>query len=185
VGKDLSKKLLRLVIDPDIKQAEKTSVFQVLINLVQDKFFIEECVSLGAARKVFDFLMANVKQDTKEVGANAKLVDVQKTEEGGSTKFYEIDSNFASPIQCAFMFLTNLTTIESGQVHMLGEGSTKGTILENIIGMFIYFTTNATFDFVSNIFANVSSLKAGRQWIIESGQLKPILISLQLPDLSD
>lgn len=76
------------------------------------------------------------------------------------------------------MFLTNLTTIESGQVHLLGDGNTKGAILENILGMFVYFKTNTTFDFIANIFANVSSLKAGRQWMIESGQLKPILMCL-------
>lgn len=34
VGKELTKKLLRLVIEPEMKTAEKTSVFQILINLV-------------------------------------------------------------------------------------------------------------------------------------------------------
>ena len=71
---------------------------------------------------------------------------------------YEVDATFASPIQCAFMFLTNLTLEEEGKVHFLGEGKTKGSILENLIGMFQYFKTNTTFDFVSNILANVSSL---------------------------
>ena len=56
--------------------ADKTSVFQVLINLTQDKVFVEECIKLGAGRKVFDFLMANVKQDSKETGSDAKLIDV-------------------------------------------------------------------------------------------------------------
>ena len=46
VGKELSKKLLRLVIDPELVLADKTSVFQILINLVQDKVFVEECVEL-------------------------------------------------------------------------------------------------------------------------------------------
>ena len=83
------------------------------------------------------------------------------------------------------MFLTNLTAIESGQVHLLGEGAAKGAILENIMGMFTYFKTNAAFDFVANIFANISSLKAGRQWIVESGQLKLILLALGWPDVCD
>lgn len=52
-------------------------MFQILINLVQDKVFIEECVALNAARKVFDFLMTNVKQDKKGLtGSNAKIVEV-------------------------------------------------------------------------------------------------------------
>ena len=63
VGKNLTKQLLRLVIEPEMTQAEKTSVFQILINIVQDKVFAAECVSLSASRKVFDFLMNNVKQD--------------------------------------------------------------------------------------------------------------------------
>ena len=75
VGKELTKKLLRLVIEPEMKQPEKTSVFQILINIVQDKVFAEECVKLNAARKVFDFLMNNVKQDIQETGTDAKLVN--------------------------------------------------------------------------------------------------------------
>ena len=161
-GNELTKKLLRLVIEPDMPQADKTSVFQILINIVQDKAFSEECVKYNAANKVFDFLKLNVKQDIGEAGASAKLIDFKATEEGGTTKMYEVDSNFSSPIQCAFMFLTNLTTTENGQTHLLGDGKTKGVVLENIFGMFQYFKTNTTFDFVANIFANVSSLKPGR-----------------------
>ena len=83
------------------------------------------------------------------------------------------------------MFLTNLTAIESGQVHLLDKDGAKGTLLENMMGMFMFFKTNTTFDFVSNIFANISSLKAGRQWIVESGQIKPIILALGFPDLND
>ena len=181
-GNELTKKLLRLVIEPEMPQADKTSVFQILINIVQDKAFSEECVKFNAANKVFDFLKVNVKQDIGEAGANAKLIDYKATEEGGTTKMYEVDSNFSSPIQCAFMFLTNLTTTENGQTHLLGEGKTKGLILENIFGMFQYFKTNTTFDFVANIFANVSSLKLGRQYIVESGLFKQVLSIVQQID---
>ena len=45
--------------------------------------------------------------------------------------------------------------------------------------MFSYFKTNATFDFVANIFSNVSSLKAGRQFMIEAGLLKQIIAVVQ------
>jgi hypothetical protein len=65
---------------------------------------------VGAARRVFDFLMQNVKQDVKDVsGSPAKIV---KDEQAGTA--YEVDPSFASPIQCAFMFLTNLTLTEEG-----------------------------------------------------------------------
>jgi len=58
---------------------------------------------------------------------------------------------------------------------LLGEGKTKGSIVENIFGMFSFFKTNPTFDFVSNIIANVSALKEGRKFIIEQNMLKQIL----------
>lgn len=86
-----------------------------------------------------------------------------------------VSKEFASPVQCAFMLLTNLSIVESGQKHLLGDGKTKGAILENIFGMFNYFKTNTTFDFVSNIFANVSALAAGRRYMVDSGILPQII----------
>jgi len=84
------------------------------------------------------------------------------------------------------MFLTNLTILESGQKHLLGEGKTKGAILENIIWMFNFFKTNPTFDFVSNILANMSSLAAGRRFLIENSQLQTILdLALDKANLSE
>ena len=65
------------------------------------------------------------------------------------------------------MLLTNLSIMESGQKHLLGDGKTKGAIVENVFGMFTYFKTNPTFDFVSNILANVSALEAGRKFLVE------------------
>ena len=44
-------------------------------------------------------------------------------------------------------------------------------ILENLLGMFFYFHDNVSFDFIANALANVSSLKEGRKWLIESGNL--------------
>lgn len=65
------------------------------------------------------------------------------------------------------MLLCNLSIPENGAKHLLGEGKTRGAIIENITGMFNYFKTNTTFDFVSNILANTSALAAGRRWMIE------------------
>lgn len=113
--------------------------------------------------------MKNVKQDTAsdQAGSSAQIVEDQKTEEGGTTKVYQVNANFAGPIQCALMLLTNLSIVESGQKHLLGEGKTKGAIIENLFGMFNYFKTNPTFDFISNILANVSALQLGRKFLIE------------------
>lgn len=89
---------------------------------------------------------------------------------------YEVRDGHANYIQTAVMFLCNLSHTESGQIHLLALGTThKGVLLENLLGMFQYFKTSSLFDFVANIFANISSYKKGRQWMIENtGTLKTI-----------
>jgi surface polysaccharide O-acyltransferase-like enzyme len=41
--------------------------------------------------------------------------------------------------------------------------------------MFSYFHANTSFDFVSNIFANISSLKEGRQYMIEQNMIMKVI----------
>jgi len=85
------------------------------------------------------------------------------------------------------MLLSNVAMTETGQNHMLGsDKKTKGSIIENLCGMFTYFRNSEMFDFVANILANVSSLKAGRQWMIENSKnvLSPLFLLLQDPELS-
>ena len=55
--------MLRLIADEELSMANQTSVFQILINVAQDQSYIEECVELNVARRLFDWLMKNVKQD--------------------------------------------------------------------------------------------------------------------------
>lgn len=74
-GLDLCKKTLRLVIDPDVTLDIKAACFKVLINMASDAHYVDECIELNAARKVFDFLMNNVKQDLSEVGSDTKIVE--------------------------------------------------------------------------------------------------------------
>ena len=74
-GLDLCKKCLRLVIDPEVTLDVKAACFKVLINMASDASYVDECVELNAARKVFDFLMNNVKQDLEEVGSDTKIVE--------------------------------------------------------------------------------------------------------------
>ncbi len=130
---------------------------------------MHECVALKCATRVFEFLKKNVTQDvSSDTGSKARLVADKKTEEGGLTQVYEVDAAFASPIQSALMFLSNVTIIGEGAQHLLGEDKTKGVVLENLLGMFNYFKTNPTFDFISNILANVSAVQPGRQHLIET-----------------
>jgi hypothetical protein len=79
------------------------------------------------------------------------------------------------------MLLSNVAMAETGQNHILGnDKKTRGSIIENLCGMFTYFRSSEMFDFVSNILANVSSLKAGRQWMIENSKnvLSPLFLLL-------
>ena len=127
--------------------------------------------------------MHNVKPSSDSVRtANAEIVKVKHTEEGGDFEIYEIKSGQANSIQAAVMLLSNVANTETGQQHILGvDPKTRGSILENLVGMFVYFRTSEMFDFVSNILSNVSSLKEGRCWMIENTQniLNPIFLMLQ------
>ena len=52
--------------------------------MTQDKQYVNECVELNCATRVFEFLKKNVKQDIPaEGGSKARLVADKKTEEGG------------------------------------------------------------------------------------------------------
>lgn len=153
-----------------------------MINFALDRIWVEKLVELNVSRRVFEFLMHNVKPTSSSIRTvNAEIIKVKQTEEGGDFIVYEIKAGFANSIQGAVMLLSNVSLIESGQRHILGtEPKTKGAILENLVGMSTYFRKSEMFDFVSNILANVSSMKEGRCWMIEHGQniLSPIFLLL-------
>ena len=73
------------------------------------------------------------------------------------------------------MILTNLTVSEEGQKHLIGDLKTKGLILDNLFSMFCYFLKNPMFDFISNIVANVTAMKEGREVVIEYAMMPKIL----------
>jgi len=81
------------------------------------------------------------------------------------------------------MLLSNLTSHEIGQKHLLGldkdEGNkSKFIITESIFGMFCYFSKNTIFDFVSNIMANLACLKEGRQFMIDNKYIDAIVVQM-------
>lgn len=91
-------------------------------------------------------------------------------------KVYEIrnrlkkgDSQAAfEDIEMCLMLLNNVSVDEEGQRHLIGEGKTKGLILDNLFGMFCYFLKSNIFDFVSNILSNVTGLKDGRDLVLSN-----------------
>ncbi len=90
-------------------------------------------------------------------------------------KVYEIrnklkkgDSQAAfEDIELCMMLLTNVTISEEGQRHLIGDGAKRGIIIDNLFGMFCYFLKSGIFDFISNVLANVSGMKEGREVIID------------------
>ena len=79
------------------------------------------------------------------------------------------------------MFLSNLTAIEVGQQHLLGingDGKFKFIIAESIFGMFCYFQKNTSFDFVSNIMANLACCEDGRKFMIEHQYIEAIVVNM-------
>ena len=63
IGLELCKKILRLLGEDDVDAEVANAAFSILINLAQEQSYIEECIQLNVARRVFDFLMKNVRPD--------------------------------------------------------------------------------------------------------------------------
>jgi len=179
---DVDKQLLRLTADCINDEVAVAKVFQCLINFSLDKSWIERLIELNVSRRVFEYLMHSVKPSSSSIRtANAEIVRIKQTEEGGEFEIYEIKEGQANSIQASVMLLSNIAITESGQQHILGiDKKTRGAILENLVGMFTYFRTSEMFDFVANIMSNVSSLKEGRCWMIENSQniLNPTFLLL-------
>lgn len=89
-------------------------------------------VEFNVAVRVIDFLKENVKPD---MSAPPKTHAEMNKED----KVYEIKGlsiKTCHSIEYLIMLLSNITSIDEGRKHFLGENKTKGLVLENIFGMF-------------------------------------------------
>ena len=75
VGLELCKKILRLMGEDDVDAEVANAAFSILINLAQEQSYIEECIQLNVARRVFDFLMKNVRPDQSQQFSAAEIVE--------------------------------------------------------------------------------------------------------------
>ena len=142
-------------------------------------------VEFNVAVRILDFLKDNVKADLKtpsqssaSFNQNDQVYEVQQQEKSA------LDDDMASIIELSLMLLSNLSVKEVGQKHLLGEGKTKGAILDILYGMFSYFKANAVFDFTSNIIANVSALKEGREHMLSNKILQQEIDLLKKVELN-
>lgn len=163
-----------------------------LINFSQDKKYIEELCELNASQRVYELLKEVVKQDLQNsheetTGVKMKLSEnvfelVKREPKIDETtgKLAEEDTQELT-IEYCFMLLSNLSAIEVGQKHILGlngEGKFKFIVAESIFGMFCYFQKNTSFDFVSNIMANLACCEAGRKFMIEHQYIEAIVVNM-------
>jgi hypothetical protein len=49
---------------------------------------------------------------------------------------------------------------------VIGDLRKRGLLLDNLFGMFCYFLKSAIFDFLANVFANVTAMKEGRDFVV-------------------
>lgn len=78
------------------------------------------------------------------------------------------------------MILTNLTLTEEGQKKFLNleNENMKGVVFMKILDKYFEYIYNEEFNFCSSLIANISSLKEGRQMILEYKIFKIFLILL-------
>lgn len=96
---DVDKQLLRMTADYIQDEALLAKVFQCLINFSLDKGWVERLVGLNVARRVFEYFMQTVTPSSSSIRtANAEIVKVKHTEEGGTFDIYEIKSGQANSI---------------------------------------------------------------------------------------
>lgn len=147
---------------------------------------------LNATQRVYELLKEVVKQDLQNSHEEKTGVKMQLSEnvfelvkrepkiDETTGKLMEEDTQELC-IEYCFMFLSNLTAIEDGQKHLLGingEGKYKFIVAESIFGMFCYFQKNTSFDFVSNIMANLACCEDGRKFMIEHQYIEAIVVNM-------
>ena len=81
-------------------------------------------------------------------------------------------------INLFFMFMANLSSFEEGQKKLLdiSNEKIKGIVFLKLLDKFFDKIYSSSFDFCSSVIANVSSLKEGRELILENKIFKIFLI---------
>ena len=79
-------------------------------------------------------------------------------------------------INLYFMFLANLSSFEEGQKKLLdvSDEKIKGIVFFKLLDKFFEYIYHSSFNFCSSVIANVSSLKVGRELILENKILREI-----------
>ena len=67
---------------------------------------------------------------------------------------------------------------------MIGDLKKRGIIMDNLFGMFCYFLKSGSFDFLANVFANVTAIKEGRDVVVDYAWLPKLIDMLRWSKVS-
>lgn len=91
IDTEVTKQLLRLTEECIDDESVTSKTFQCLINFALDKTWSQRLVDLNVSRRVFEFLMHNVKPTSSSIRTvNAEIIKVKFTDEGSLFDVYEI-----------------------------------------------------------------------------------------------
>ena len=87
---------------------------------------------------------------------------------------------FLNEVPYYFMILTNLSLTEEGQKKFLNieNENIKGIVFMKVLDKFFEYIYNEEFNFCSSLLANISSIKEGRQMILEFKIFKIFLLHM-------
>jgi hypothetical protein len=185
---EVTKLMVRQLEDEDNEDREL--VLQIIINLSGDERFAAQFVTLNTIHRIITLLMNKVSKEIKEnLSDNYSLISEDKKntiEIKMILDRYVIDSqsikkditgNFLE-VPYFLMILTNLTIPEDGQKRFLNieDENTIGVTFLKVLDKYFQYIYKDEFNFSSNLIANITSLKKGRELLLEYGLFKIFLI---------
>lgn len=197
---EIPKLMIRLVENEDIK--EKETVLQILINLSANEKYLNSFLAINTFHRilktVFDLIdNALPKKEEKTFSDPNDIMisnDILLDKNGNTFDIriemdkYVINSSTIENqhpefknetlINLYFMFLANLSSFEEGQKKLLdvSDEKIKGIVFFKLLDKFFEYIYHSSFNFCSSVIANVSSLKVGRELILENKIFKIFLI---------
>lgn len=197
---EIPKLMIRLVENEDIK--EKETVLQILINLSANEKYLNSFLTINTFHRilktVFDLIdNALPKKEEKTFSDPNDIMisnDILLDKNGNTFDIriemdkYVINSSTIENqhpefknetlINLYFMFLANLSSFEEGQKKLLdvSDEKIKGIVFFKLLDKFFEYIYHSSFNFCSSVIANVSSLKVGRELILENKIFKIFLI---------
>ena len=198
---DLPKLMLRLLESDDIPENEL--ILQILINLsATNEKYINAFLSINTCHRVIRLLF-NLIDSSLHKGESKLFNDPNDImisndlllDKNGNTfdmklelDKYVINSSSitnAHPdikhetlINLYFMFIANVTSYEQGQNKLIDVDNEKicGIVYFKILDKYFEYIYHTCFDFCSSLIANVSSIKRGRELLLENKIFKVFLI---------